>query len=210
MKFLTFKKYSKCDYCHRYRRLSSTDNVHFRCRHCVKNGFGKIIPTEDETAEALLALSDNQQNQHVSHTRREEIDRWRCVIYHLDGMKKKDIMKKIRTTCKTINRWIKSYNNNKKMLEQKRKGRKRKLSEEQVDEIVNYTKKVKFTTPALVKFHFSLNVSKSTIDRRLIEHGLFGRVGIHTLTHPRTTLINIYYYVCTLLNNVFNYVCVYV
>ena len=193
MKFLTFKKYSKCDYCHRYRRLSSTDNVHFRCRHCVKNGFGKIIPTEDETAEALLALSDNQQNQHVSHTRREEIDRWRCVIYHLDGMKKKDIIKKIRTTCTTINRWIKSYNNNKKMIEQKRRGRKRKLSEEKVNEIVDYTKKVKFTTPALIKFHFSLNVSKRTIDRRLIEHDLFGRVGTHTNTNTHSSHIKSYY-----------------
>jgi transposase len=178
------KKRGKCDCCRRWKRLSSTDNVHFRCRHCIKNGVGKIIPTENETAEALLALSNNQsQIQPVIHTRREEIDRWRCIIYHLDGMKKKDIIKKIRTTCKTINRWIKSYNNNKKMIEQKRRGRKRKLSEEQVDEIVDYTKKVKFTTPALVKFHFSLNVSKKTIDRRLIEHNLFGRVGTHTNTH---------------------------
>ena len=34
-----------------------------------------------------------------------------------------------------------------------------------------------FTTPASIKFHFGLNVSKRTIDRRLIEHGLYGRVG---------------------------------
>jgi transposase len=63
------------------------------------------------------------------------------------------------------------------LKEKQRRGRKRKLSEETVGEIVNYTKKTKFTTPASIKFHFGLNVSKRTIDRRLIEHGLYGRVG---------------------------------
>jgi hypothetical protein len=99
MKFLVHKKWGKCDHCHHYTNLNSVDGVYFRCRHCIKKGLGKIIPTENETAEALLALSNNQsQNQPVIHTRREEIDRWRCIIYHLDGMKKKDIIKKIRTT----------------------------------------------------------------------------------------------------------------
>ena len=187
MRFSLFKKRGRCDYCKHYNNLNSTDNRYFRCHTCIKNGLGKIIPTEDETAEALLMLSNNQQQQPVIHTRREAIDRWRCVIY----------MKKIRTTCKTINRWIKSYNNNKKLLEQKRRGRKRKLSEEQVNEIVDYTKKVKFTTPALVKFHFSLNVSKKTIDRRLIEHDLFGRVGTCT-SHTQNNIIFVFFcsYMC--------------
>ena len=180
MKFHHFKKNGHCDYCHHHRWLTSVDNIHFRCAYCIKKGFGTYIPSDNETAETLLLLSNNKQNQLVTHTRREEIDRWRCVIYHKDGMKKKDIMKKLKTTCKTINRWINSYNNNKKMIEQKRRGRKRKLSDQQVNDIVNYTKKVKFTTPSLLKFHFSLNISKKTIDRRLTENNLFGRVGIHT------------------------------
>ena len=186
MRFSVFKKFGHCDYCRRYLHLKSTDNQHFRCRHCIKNGLGKYIPTENETAEALISLSTNQQQQPVVHTRREEIDRWRCVIYHKDGMKKKDIMKKLHTTCTTINRWIKSYNNNKKTIEQQRRGRKRKLSDDQVNDIVEYTKKVKFTTPAQIKFHFSLHIPKRTIDRRLIEHDLFGRVGTIHITHTRT------------------------
>jgi transposase len=183
----TFKTQGKCDTCHKYKYpIKSEDNTVFRCLDCIKQGVKSSPPSLLDTVTSLLSLSSNNNDSTPIHCRREEIDRWRCVIYHLDGVKKKDIINRLRTTCLTINRWIRSYQSTRTMIEKKRLGRKRKLSEAQVIDIVEYTKKVKFTTPSLIKYHFSLNVSKATIDRRLIEHDLFGRVGTHTHTHTHT------------------------
>lgn len=111
------------------------------------------------------------------HSRRDTLDRYRIIIYHKLGLTNTQISQLLKCDRKTARRWIQQYENNKNVEEKHRTGRKRKLSEVQVNDIVDYTKKVKFTTPSLIKFHFSLNVSKRTIDRRLIEHNLYGRVG---------------------------------
>ena len=58
------------------------------------------------------------------------------------------------------------------------RGRKRKTTAEQDAAILTEACDTKFTTPRR-KRKLGLDVSSRTIDRRLIEHGLFGRVARH-------------------------------
>ena len=177
MRKYIYRKKGHCDLCHKYSSsLRSDTKVLFYCAKCIKDGI------ESSSAVAsLLGLSNPEPSEpsRPTHSRKSRLDRWRCIVYHLDGMKKKQIKSRLHTTCRTINRWVNQYkhSSDEELKEKQRRGRKRKLSEETVGEIVNYTKKTKFTTPASIKFRFGLNVSKRAIDRRLIEHGLYGRVG---------------------------------
>ena len=65
------------------------------------------------------------------------------------------------------------------MEDARRSGRKRKTTAEQDGQIVEAAKRIKFTTPRRIKRKLGLDVSSRTIDRRLIEVGLFGRVARH-------------------------------
>jgi len=60
-----------------------------------------------------------------------------------------------------------------------RSGRKRKTTAEQDAAIVAEAKETKFTTPRRIRRKLGMDVSSRTIDRRLIEHGLWGRVARH-------------------------------
>jgi transposase len=176
------RKKGHCSLCHKYSStLRSDTKVEFYCHACIKHGVARSV-----AIDSLLDLAISEANQPSSptrpiHSRRSRLDRWRCIVYHLHGIKKKRIQTHLHTTYRTINRWINEHkvSENDELKEKQRRGRKRKLSDEGVDDVVNYAKKTKFCTPASIKFHFGLNVSKRTIDRRLIEHGLFGRVGNH-------------------------------
>jgi transposase len=157
------RKKGHCDLCHKYSvSLRSDTNILFYCAKCIKDGAARSA-----AVSCLLDLAFSQPNQPTEpsqplHSRKSRLDRWRCVIYHLEGIKKKFIRNRLRTTYRTINRWINQYvtSNNDELKEKKRRGRKRKLSNDDVNEIVNYTKKTKFVTPASIKFRFSLKFSK--------------------------------------------------
>jgi transposase/uncharacterized coiled-coil protein SlyX len=60
-----------------------------------------------------------------------------------------------------------------------RSGRKRKTTAEQDAAIIAEAEATKFTTPRRIRRKLGMDVSSRTIDRRLQEHGLFGRVARH-------------------------------
>ncbi len=107
------------------------------------------------------------------------IQRAGIVTLFKDGQSKPDIANKIGTSLPTVRHWIHHYNEKKNVENEKRSGRKRKTTTEQDDEILRYADDVKFTTPHQIKTALQLHVSDDTIDRRLIENGLFGRVARH-------------------------------
>jgi hypothetical protein len=65
------------------------------------------------------------------------------------------------------------------LQDQPRSGRKRKTTASEDEAIVDEAKETKFTTPRRIKRKLQLDVSARTIDRRLQEVGLFGRVAQH-------------------------------
>jgi hypothetical protein len=114
MQASTYRKYGKCDGCHRWNNIKSDDNIHFRCRYCIKKGIAKSTASsfaESDAADALMSLSSVTLASPHIHSRRKWIDRWRCVVYQADGCSMKEIIDRVHTTRKTIKRWVQHYAN---------------------------------------------------------------------------------------------------
>ena len=119
----------------------------------------------------------------VRHHRRTQLDRYRILVYFDDGQTVSEIAVRLQYSRNTVYRWIRAFFRNDGMVESKRRGRKRKLSPDVCETIVEHVKEVKFVTPREIKYFFDLDVCNHTIDRMLIEHGLFGRVA--RTRHPQ-------------------------
>jgi transposase len=129
-------------------------------------------------------------NTQQLHHRRNELDRWRIIVYFYDGQSIQEISVRLKCSRNTVYRWIKSYKRNDVNELKGNRGRKRKLDNDTCYEIIQHTKKVKFITPRQIKYYFDLDVCNRTIDRMLIENNLFGRVARkrHPLMNPKKRL----------------------
>ena len=96
-------------------------------------------------------------------------------------MKRDDaaIAKEVDCDVRSVRHWIEHYQQHGNVDDLPRSGRKRKTTAEQDAAIVAEAKETKFTTPRRIKKKLHSDVSSRTIDRRLQEHGLFGRVAQH-------------------------------
>lgn len=117
------------------------------------------------------------------HRRRSELDRWRIIVYYGDGLSIGEISLRLHCDRRTVYRWVWSYYRNDVNEKIGSRGRKRKIDDDMACQIVEHVKRVKFVTPRDVKYYFDLNVCNRTVDRLLIEHGLFGRVA--RKRHPK-------------------------
>ena len=130
----------------------------------------------------------------VCHSRRNELDRWRILVYFDDGQTVTQIAIQLKCSRNTVYRWIRAYFRNDVNELKGSRGRKRKLSPDTVATIVKHVKRVKFITPREVKYYFDLDVCNRTIDRVLIENNLrvFRRVARtrHPGSHePEETIV---------------------
>ncbi len=75
--------------------------------------------------------------------------------------------------------WLEHYKEHGNVDDLRRSGRKRKTTTEQDAAIVQEAKSTKFTTPRSIKRKLGLDVSEDTIDRRLLQAGLPGRIARH-------------------------------
>ena len=100
-------------------------------------------------------------------------------------MNNTQIANRMHCSRNTVKRWIDCCNHTMTVSESyERKGRKRKLTEDEEQRIVEFTKKVKFTTPKQIIRVLQLrNISYRTIDRLLIRNDLWGRVA--RTRHPK-------------------------
>lgn len=89
------------------------------------------------------------------------------------------IAHEIPCDVRSVRHWLSHYEQHRSVEDQPRSGRKRKTSPATDEKIEQEAKKTKFTTPRRIRRKLGLDVSSRTIDRRLIEVGLFGRVARH-------------------------------
>jgi transposase len=98
---------------------------------------------------------------------------------HKEGHNVDYIAQRIPCDVKSVHRWWDHYQEHGTVDDERRSGRKRKTTAEIDEKIEQEAKETKFTTPRRIKRKLGLDVSIDTIDRRLIEVGLFGRVARH-------------------------------
>jgi uncharacterized coiled-coil protein SlyX len=103
------------------------------------------------------------------------------MIVCLHKLKHEDssIAAQIPCDVRSVRHWLDHYEKHGNVEDEPRSGRKRKTTAEQDEQIEQEARETKFTTPRRIKRKLGLDVSSRTIDRRLIEVGLFGRVAQH-------------------------------
>jgi hypothetical protein len=98
---------------------------------------------------------------------------------HKDGRDNEYIAQKIPCDMRSVHHWLDYYEQHHNVDDIRRSGRKRKTTSKVDQHIVEEAKETIFTTPRRIKRKLQLDVSIDTIDRRLKEVGLFGRVTRH-------------------------------
>ena len=89
------------------------------------------------------------------------------------------IAQEIPCDVRSVRHWLLHYEQHRNVDDEPRSGRKRKTTSQVDEQIEEEAKETKFTTPRRIQRKLGLDVSSRTIDRRLIEVGLFGRVAQH-------------------------------
>jgi transposase len=117
-------------------------------------------------------LSDHHPHSHthLSHDQRVAI-----TLLHKEGHEAAYIASRIPCDVRTVRHWLEHGD----LQDASRPGRKRKTTEAQDEQIEQEARETKFTTPRRIRRKLGIDVSSRTIDRRLIEIGLFGRVARH-------------------------------
>jgi len=96
-------------------------------------------------------------------------------VLHAEGRDESYIAARIPCDVRSVRHWLAQEDTH----DSPRSGRKRKTTAEQDAAIIAEAKETKFTTPRRIRRKLGMDVSSRTIDRRLIEVGLFGRVAQH-------------------------------
>jgi transposase len=150
---------------------------HHLCNTCEHDRRHPPPPSEDESK------SDSEPDEPEvlyerdpsSHSRLSEEQRWAIIALHKQHKPRVDIAREVRCDEKTITHWVSHYNLTGTVSEQPRV-KKRKTDENTDKNIVKTFTDHPFMKPKQIKATLNLSVSSRTIDRRLIEVGLFGRV----------------------------------
>lgn len=108
-----------------------------------------------------------------------EKERWSCIAWFELGMTKTNIATKLQVSRNAVSAVIKREKMHGSPASGSRSGRPR-CTDEALDTAIAFTSRVEpFLTPRQVKRKLQLDISPSTIDRRLQDAGLFGRVARH-------------------------------
>ena len=174
----------RCPVCKRWKAVGKFAR-HETCRDCRSStqqheAEDAPCPATSCTAAAahsppsLLFARDEHSHGHLSTEQR-----WAIVILHKEVRDDAAIAQSIPCDVRSVRHWLAHYEQHGDVEDEARSGRKRKTTGAQDAAIVREAKEIKFTTPRRIKRKLGLDVSSRTIDRRLIEHGLFGRVARH-------------------------------
>jgi transposase len=105
--------------------------------------------------------------------------RWSVVALHKDERSNSYIARKLLINRATVRDILERYDATGSPLSGKRKGRPR-CTDEALDTAIAFTARVDvFTSPRQIKRKLNLEASIDTVDRRLQQAGLFGRVARH-------------------------------
>lgn len=108
-----------------------------------------------------------------------ELQRWSIVALHNDGRSKAYIAEHLGVHRHTVRKVLRRFRTCGGVHSGARSGRPR-CTDEALDTALAFTARVDvFTSPRQIKRKLELDISPRTIDRRLQEAGLFGRVAAH-------------------------------
>jgi transposase len=107
------------------------------------------------------------------------LQRWSIVALHKDKRRNSYIAKHLGVHKDTVRKWLDFYALFGDVRSGSRSGRPRCTDEACDTNIAVVARIDKFTSPRQIRRKLELDVSLSTIDRRLQEAGLFGRVARH-------------------------------
>ena len=112
-------------------------------------------------------------------TRLTEEQRWTVVVMHKQGSSQRHIAHTIGVHRNTVSAVIERYRATGSPASGGRKGR-RRCTDAETDFAIELTARIdKFTSPRRIRTQLFLDASRRTVDRRLIEVGLLGRVARH-------------------------------
>jgi transposase len=107
------------------------------------------------------------------------LNRWAVVVLSRDGRNKVYIARHLDINRKSVTAILARYEATGRVGSGGRTGRPRATDEETDHNIVLTAHVDKFTSPRQVRRKLDLDVSPRTVDRRMQEGGLFGRVARH-------------------------------
>lgn len=114
-----------------------------------------------------------------SHSRLSLLRRAAIVILDKQGATRGEIAQQVGASAPSVRHWISHDDEREEFVDEHRSGRPR-MTDEAMDTAIAFVSHVEpFATPRQLKRKLQLDVSVDTIDRRLIEAGLPGRVSRH-------------------------------
>jgi transposase len=164
----------------------STSDKHQLCRTC--NNERRYHQQSTAAAAALVQLSTPPAIPSpplTQHNHLTEDQRWMIVSLHKDGQNNDTIAAKVLCHVQSVQRWIEHYNTTQSVQDNRRSGRKRKLTAEDSSAIITSATNQPRTTPKVLRRELQLSVSARTIRRTLDSAGLPGRVA--QVQHPFTS-----------------------
>jgi transposase len=149
-----------------------------QCRDC----YNQQHPPHSSSAAAATPASSApssppplfDRNEHSHHNLSHD-QRVAITVLYKEGRDEFYIAQRIPCDVRSVRHWLVHPD----LQDSPRSGRKRKTTAEQDAAIVAEAEATKFTTPRRIRRKLGMDVSSRTIDRRLIEVGLFGRVARH-------------------------------
>lgn len=135
-------------------------------------------PSSPARGSIVNVLSSPAVSLSPDHSRLTEEQRWGVIVLHKQGKSFADIAKELNVGHNTPGRVWRRYTERGTPLSSSRSGRPRSTTEDENYAMELHARIDKFTTPNRIKKQLFLDVSPRTIDRRLQDVGLFGRVAV--------------------------------
>jgi transposase/uncharacterized coiled-coil protein SlyX len=167
----------QCHDCGKWTKPRS-DRTH-RCKECAHKYQQQQRQSTDAPAAAAPSPAPLFERDASTHSHLSTEQRWCIVSLHRDGRNERYIADRIPCDVRSVRYWLLHHEKTGNVDDLRRSGRKRKTTAEEDERIEQEAKTTKFTTPRRIKRKLGLDVSSRTIDRRLQEVGLFGRVARH-------------------------------
>ena len=145
----------------------------------------------DVLAAAAAAAAPEPRDaspEEPAYRRLSELQRWSIVALHNDRRSNRYIARHLEVHKDTVRKWLDHFALLGDVRSGGRSGRPRCTDEACDTNIAVVARIDKFTSPRQIKRKLELDASQSTIDRRLQEAGLFGRVARHKRSYSEAEL----------------------
>jgi transposase len=131
-------------------------------------------------AAAAAAAPGVAPAAHAAPSRRLSVEqRWSIIAYWKDNQPRSAIAAKLHTSLVSVGHWVEHYRAHGDVCDAPRSGRPRCTDEQTDTNIAASAYLQPFTSPHAIIREQGLDASRWTVDRRLQEAGLFGRVARH-------------------------------